>query len=172
MIRQTISTLFLIGLANLALSQTLKTFKGTVDYKFHLSSTNAIKPVERSAFEREMSPYLIKIDLLSSYYKALKKGDTLAAEKFLNSDSFLSKKDAFTLAYMYSLARMKQLGILYKPCVQVNDDSGESKIIVCSDRQQKEFIKHANSKQYVLRCEYIGDLITNNIQVYNLVSYK
>ena len=123
MIKQTISTLLLIGIVNFALSQTFKIFKGTVDYKFHLSSTNSIKPGERSAFESDMAPYLKRIDLLSSYYKALNKGDTTASEFFLNSDTLLSKDNAFTLAYMFSLVRMKQLGILYKPCVQVNDDS-------------------------------------------------
>ncbi len=170
--KQTVFTFFLVGIVNLALSQTLKTFKGTVDYKFHLSSTNKIKPIDRSTFESKMNPYIKKLDVLSSYYRALNIGDTLAAEKFLNSDPILSKDNPFKLSYMFSLAKMKQLGILYQPCVQVNDESDEPKIIVCSAQQQKEFIQHANSKHYVLMCEYIGDLIADNIQVYKVVSYK
>ena len=171
MTKRTAATIFLLGLLNSVFSQTLKTFRGTIDYKFHLSSTNAIKPVERNNFEKEMAPYFKKMDLLSSYYIALNKGDTTTAEKLLSKDTLLSEDNDFTIAYMFSLARMKRLGILYKPCIQVND-SEETKIIVCTVQQQKQFIKHANSKKYKLECKYIGYLVIDNIQVYQLIRYK
>ena len=172
MIKQIISTFVFIGTVNLAISQTQKIFTGTVDYKFNLSSTNTLKPSKRNNLENEINPYLTKINLLSSYYEAVNKGDTLASEKFLIGDSLLSKKDEFTLGYIFSLIRMKQLGILYKPSIQINDDSEENKIIVCNDQQQKEFIKHANSKKYKITCVYIGSLLVDNTQVYQLISYK
>lgn len=172
MINQTLLIFLFTGLVNLTFSQTLKTFRGTVDYKFHLSGTNAIKPAERRAWECEIDPYLKKMNLLTSYYNALNRGEVKAAEKILSKDTLLSKDNSFTLAYMFTMARMKTLGILYKPCVQVNDKSAPANIIVCTNKQQKEFIKHANSKQYELQCEYIGSMIKDNIQVYKLNSYK
>lgn len=53
MTKRTVATIFLLGFLNSVFSQTLKTFRGTIDYKFHLSSTNAIKPKERSNFEKK-----------------------------------------------------------------------------------------------------------------------
>lgn len=164
--------LLLIGIGHFALSQTLKTFKGTVDYKFNLSSTNKITPNERKELENGITPYVKKMELLISYYTALYKGDNKVAKEVLSHDTLFSKDDAFTLAYMFSLARMKQLGVLYKPCIQVNDNGEELKIIVCTEQQQKEFIEHGNSKTYDLKCNYVGSLIKDNIQIYKLISYR
>jgi len=145
-------------------------FKGTVDYKFNLSTTNKIKPIDRPEFERQMTPYFNRIKILDAYFEKTSNGETSAANNILATDTLLAKEDAFSLAYMYSLVKMKQLGVLYKPCVQVNDNLA-NKLIFCTEVQREDLIKD-QKREFTLNCKYIGSLIIDQTKVYQLIDYK
>ncbi len=162
--------LFILICCSLKTEKT-KTFKGTIDNHFNLSTTNAIKLEDRQELEKDIDTYLSKIDLLNSYYEKINEGDIQLANKILQTDTLLSKQDDYTLAYMFTLTKLKELDLLYKPSFQVNDNSAESKLIFCNEKQIKELTENRD-RIFELNCKYIGNIIIDKTQVYQLEKYK
>jgi hypothetical protein len=129
--------LLVLGIALLSRSygQDLKIFTGTTDYKFHLSSTHSLDEDKKKELEADIEFYYQRRQLLQDYFTKQNSGDNEGARKIIKKDKKLKAKDDFTLAYMFTVLRMKELELLYKPCIQVNDAKGEGIIISCSIEQ-------------------------------------
>lgn len=160
-----------MGVLNFADAQDLKIFKGTVNYQFNLSRTDKIPKNERDTIQKQLGVFIQNIELLIDYYENLNIGDTSSANKTLKQDTMFYKMSKFSLAFNFSLARMYQLGILYKPCIQINDKYQENNLIFCSEKQFEDLIRFKN-KKFKLECKYIGNLIIDKTQAYELVNIK
>lgn len=167
---KTILTVFGMWFFSCSNGQDLKTFTGTIDYKFHLSGTHTLKDAQRKEIENDIEFYAKREKTLTNYFNKLSSGDNNGAKRVLGKDKDLKEKDDFTLAYMFALLRMKQLKILYSPCIQVNDEKAEGIIISCTTRQFEEMKN--SKKEFQLECRYVGELIVDNTKAYELVSFR
>jgi hypothetical protein len=118
-----------------------------------------------------MKQYAEREPLLTEYYFFLNKGDTAAAAKVLQKDKFFKNKDDFTIAYMFSIARMQTLNELFKPCIQVYDDEARGIIITCS-KEQFDDLTDEETKIFEITCRFIGDLYVDNVKLYEMVRYR
>lgn len=162
---------FFIGVLNFANAQDLKIFKGTISYQFNLSRTDKIPINERDTLKKQLDVFIQNMGLLIDYYENINRSDTSSANKIIIQDTLFKKLSKFSLAFNFSLARMYQLGILYKPCIQINDKYQERNLIFCSAKQFEELIKFKN-KKLKLECKYIGSLIIDNTLAYELINIK
>lgn len=144
-----------------------KVLKGEIATSFHLSSTNKIELKERPSFEKELEVYIPKMKVLTKYFELQNQGKENEAKKVLKKDKFLSKKEPFELAYMYTLIRYKEMGVLYQPCFQIHDKSEVRKLIFCTEEQLKT-IKEKGRREVEVECTYIGKLNMDNVEVYKL----
>ena len=160
-----------IGNVYFAKAQNIKIFRGTISYQFNLSRTDKVPKNERDTFQKQLFYFIKNIDLLVNYYTSLNNGDTIAANKILNQDSIFQKCSQFSLAYNYSLARMYQLGVLFKPGIQVNNKYQENNLIFCSEKQF-DYLTNNINKRFKLECKYIGGLIIDKVQIYELINIK
>jgi hypothetical protein len=158
------------GLARIASGQDIKTFTGTIDYKFHLSSTHTLNENQKKELDTDIEFYAQKEKLLTDYFTKLNFGDNEGAKKILKKDKGLKEKDDFTLAYMFTILKMKELKILYKPCIQVNDDKADGIIISCSTEQLDKL--RSSDKEFQLECRYVGELIVDKAKAYELVTVR
>jgi hypothetical protein len=168
-----IKTLLIVigtGLQVSSNGQDLATFTGTIDYKFHLSGTHTLNEDKKKEFETDIEFYSQRQQLLTDYFTKQNSGDNDGAKRILKKDKMLKGKDDFTLAYMFLLVKMKELRILYKPCIQINDDKAEGIIISCTT-EQFEGMKN-NKRQYTLECRYVGELIVDKTKAYELVTIR
>lgn len=159
-----------VGLVGSSCGQDLKIFTGTIDSHFHLSSTYTLTEDKRNEFEMDIEFYAKRKQLLTDYFTKLSSGDNDGARRILKKDKELKDKDAFTLSYMFTLVRMKELKTLYKPSIQINDDTAEGILISCTPTQFE--ILNADKREYTLECRYIGELIVDNAKAYELVTIK
>jgi hypothetical protein len=158
------------GLQISSFGQDLTTFTATIDYKFHLSGTHTLSEDKKKEFEIDIDFYAQRKELLTDYFAKLSSGDKDGAIRILKKDKKLKDMDDFTLAYMFTLVRMRDLKILYKPCIQVNDDKAEGIIISCTMDQFEE-IKNSK-KEYTLECRYVGELVVDKAKAYELVTAR
>lgn len=166
---KTTLTIFLTLMALITFSQTEKVVRGP---KFNLFDIVFTKPkgiLKRIELKKEIDFFSGKLDLLDCYYKQLNAKNIDSADKILSTDTTFSHSGAedFSIAYMYILAKMRQFGLLYKPCIYLNDSSVE--LIVCTKKQRDVLIKN-NKKEYELHCKYIGSIIIGKKEVYQLIS--
>jgi len=150
--------------------QDIKIFKGRIDYKFHLSSTDEVDGKQKIELEKEIEEYYKKRDLLSNYFSELNLGKTKEAEDLLKKDKSLSKVDNFTLSYRFMLLKMKELGILYKPLIQIDDETAQGIVISCTREQLEQLL--ANESEVELTAEYVGELLVDNVKAYRLISFQ
>jgi hypothetical protein len=71
---------------------------------------------------------------------------------------------------MFALLKMRDLKILYKPCIQVNDEKANGILISCTTDQFEEI--KSNKKEYALECRYVGELIVDKTKAYELVTVR
>jgi hypothetical protein len=167
---RTLLAVVAVGLQFDSYGQDLVTFTGTIDYKFHLSETHTLTGDKKKEFETDIDFYAQHTALLTDYFTKLSSGDNEGAKSVLTKDKILKDKDAFTLAYMFALVRMRDLKILYKPCIHVNDDKAEGILISCTTDQFEEM--KSNRKEYMLECRYVGELIVDKTRAYELVTVR
>jgi len=168
-----IKTLLLIigiGLTSSSQGQDLKIFTGTIDYKFHLSSTHTLSEEKKKELDSDIKFYSQRRQLLTDYFTKLNSEDIEGAKKILKKDKKLKDTDDFTLAYMFTILRMKELKILYKPCIQVNDENADGIIISCSTEQLDQL--KSGDKEFQLECRYVGELIVDKAKAYELVTAR
>jgi hypothetical protein len=161
----------ILSLSTRSISQELKTFRGFISYKFQLSNASRLNEEKKASVKRTMKQYAEREPLLTEYYFFLNKGDTAAAAKVLQKDKFFKNKDDFTIAYMFSIARMQTLNELFKPCIQVYDDEARGIIITCS-KEQFDDLTDEETKIFEITCRFIGDLYVDNVKLYEMVRYR
>jgi hypothetical protein len=168
---KTLIILLLLALSTASRGQELKVFRGFISYKFQLSNASRLNEERKASVKRTMKKYAEREPLLTEYYFLLNKGDTAAANNVLKKDRFFSNKDDFTIAYMFSIARMQTLNELFKPCIQVFDEEARGVIITCSKEQFEDLIGEEN-KIFEITCRYVGDLYVDNVKLYEMVRYR
>jgi hypothetical protein len=151
-------------------AQDLKTFTGHIDTHFNLSSTHNLNDQGRKEAETNIAIFAQKRPLLIDYFSKLNAGDEQGAAGLLKQDSVLSKNSEFSISLVFLMLRMKELNMLYKPCIQLNDDSPDINIISCSIEQLNELLKE--DREYVLECRYLGELIPGNDKAYELIAIR
>ncbi len=144
---------------------------GTVDYHFHLSSTHKADAKMKDEIEKALPLYEKHRDEILNYILAYNKGEIKKARKHLKAKE-INKLSDFELNYYFAILRMKELGVLYKPSIQVVDietysDSTKTIIISCTS-DQFEKIKD-QSKTYDIECVYLGELYIDNAKYYKLI---
>lgn len=149
-------------------AQELKTVKGIVSYQFNLSRTDKILIDKRDTIQKQLNIFLQNIELLTDYYEKINIGDTTSANMIIKQNIIFKNISSFSLAYSFSLARLYQLGLLYKPCIQIEGKHQENNLIFCTEKKFEDLIKFGNRK-IKLKCKYIGSLIIDKIQIYELV---
>ncbi len=165
-----LTIVFLAGFTS-CLSQELKTFRGFISYKFQISNTGLLQEEKKIVLKRNMKPYSEKEGLLTEYFKQLNTGDTASANAILRKDKFLKNKDDFTIAYMFSLARMQSLGELFRPCIQVYDEQARGAIISCTKEQFADLTEE-DTRVFEVVCRYVGDLYVDDVKLYEMVRYR
>ncbi|MES2765874.1 MAG: hypothetical protein V4642_08405 [Bacteroidota bacterium] len=161
--------IILLSATQPVLAQSDTTFTGTIDDKFNLSSTHKVSLKERPKLEQEINSFAKKLDVLNPYFKAANENNFELAAKIISSDSLLSRMDSETLDVMFGLVKMQELGILYRPLIQVNDGFKERRLIACTEKQKMNLVK---DRKYILYCKYVGELIVENAKVYQLISFQ
>jgi hypothetical protein len=172
MITKTSITCILVLASTLVFPQSIKTFEGTFTFSFTSSTTHKLNKSDRDQMEKEISNFLPKMNLMTSYFRALASGNSALVKDILKKNPSIGKENEFGLATMFNLTRMKQLGVFYKPCFQVDDLKNEPAIIVCTEKEYEILNKDEDLKNYIMECEYVGDLVLDNFQVYRLISFK
>jgi hypothetical protein len=167
---KTLLTVVALGLQFSCYGQELATFTGTIEYKFHLSATHMLTDDQKKEFETDIDFYAQRRGLLTDYFTKLNSGDSEGAKRILKKDRKIKDTDNFALTYMFALLKMRDLGILYKPCIQVNDERAEGILISCTAEQFEEMTN--NKREYTLECRYVGELIFDKTKAYELVTTR
>ncbi len=154
-----------------ASAQNVRVFTGTITKHFHLSTTNLLTVEDRVSLEREIAPYLERMDLLTAFFMMRNVGSVKGADQLIATDSILMTKDSFSLSYMFMVARMKQLGTLYKPSIQIADANARRIVISCSPEQHR-ILTENEDQVFTLECRYVGDLYVDGYTVYELLRIR
>jgi len=150
--------------------QESENYSGLLDTKFYLSGTHQLNDSSRERTEKWIKEYKTKELTIQDYLTKLNSGDENGANKIIRKDKQLKEDGEFTIKMMYTLLRMKELGILYRPCFTINDDKADRAIISCSTEQLDELRK--GNREFNFQCRYIGLLYVDNLRAFELVSYK
>jgi hypothetical protein len=160
-----------VSIAISADAQELKTFRGFIEYRFQISRAGLLSEDKKIALKRTINQYAEKESLLTEYYTKLNAGDTALAYAILKKDKFFKNKDDFTMAYMFSLVRMKTLNELFRPCIQVFDDQARGIIVSCTKDQFADLTEE-DTRIFEVVCRYVGDLYVDNVKLYEMVRYR
>ena len=148
------------------------TFKGTIEEAS--LSTHNIKYRERIRLNKDINYFVSNMGLISSYYEKTKLGDTVSAKKITDEDTIIFPKSGagyFGFVMLTYFAQMRQWGVLYKPCILLEDGSPEAKIIFCTAKQMKVLTKN-KEKVYQVDCKFIGNSLEEATPADQLKSYK
>lgn len=159
---------FMVGGAS---AQNVRVFTGTIAKHFHLSTTNVLTAEDRVHLEAEIAPYHERMDLLTAFFMMRNVGSVKGADQLIATDSILMTKDSFTLSYMFMIVRMKQLGTLYKPSIQIDDKNARRIVISCSPEQHR-ILTESEDKVFTLECRYVGDLYVDGYKAYELLRIR
>ena len=150
--------------------QEIESYSGHLDTKFYLSGTYQLNDSSRDKTEKWIKEYKAKESIIRDYITKLNSGDDKGANKIIRKDKQLKKDGQFIVKMIYTLLRMKELGILYRPCFTINDSKADSAIISCSTEQLDELRK--GNSQFNFQCRYVGLLYVDNLRAFELVSFK
>ncbi|MEO1517527.1 MAG: hypothetical protein AAFV95_21060 [Bacteroidota bacterium] len=136
--------------------------KGTIGNHFHLSSTQNIPQEQREEYQRERAALASKMKLLDRYYHLQSSGAQQEADQLLASDDVLSQKNKFGIGLLYTMAKMQELDILYKPLIQCS--TGDY-LISCDPGQLETLKPYLNkNKEIQLTCRYIATIPMDQTQ--------
>ena len=150
--------------------QESENFTGVLDTKFYLSATYQLDDSTKAKGEKWIREYKSKELMVRDYLTKLNSGDEKGANKIIRKDKQLKEDGEFIIKMMYTLLRMKELGILYRPCFTLNDDKAKNAIISCSTEQLAELRK--GNREFNFQCSYLGHLYVDNLRAFELVSFK
>jgi hypothetical protein len=151
--------------------QELTTYRGFVNSKFQLSQASRVSEEKKASLKRTIKLYAEREPALTAYFNKVNSNDSTGAHAILSQDKFFKNKDGFTLAYMFSLARMQSLNELFRPCIQVYDDAAKGIIISCS-KEQFDDLTEEDTRVFEITCRYIGELYVDNVKLYEMVRYR
>jgi len=150
--------------------QDLMIFNGTPSFNFYLGSTHLATDSSKIELEKGLKYFEKKSAVLKEYFSKLSSGDLKEAKRILRKEKDLRKHGDFTIGMMFTLTRMKELEILYKPCFQIKDEIANEAVISCSVDEFNS-LKRTNGEIRV-ECKYLGPLYVDNKIAYELVAYK
>lgn len=150
--------------------QEIETYSGQLDTKFYLSRTYQLNDSSKEKTEQWIKEYKVKESTIQDYLTKLNSGDNKGAKRVIRKDKQLKKDGEFNVKMIYTLLRMKELGILYRPCFTLNDDKAKNAIISCSKEQLAELRK--GNREFNFQCRYLGHLHVDNLRAFELVLFK
>ncbi len=171
MTKRILPACIILLLFNFCKAQELKTFRGSIEFKFQLSKAGLLSADKRISLKRNMQPYIEHEALLTDYFQSINSGDTTKASEIIKRNKFFKNKDDFTIAYMFSLVRMQTLNELFRPCIQVYDDEARGIIITCTKDQFADLTEE-DTRTFEVVCRYVGELYVDNVKLYEMVRYR
>ncbi len=140
---------------------------GTIGNHFHLSSSHNIQEDKRAMYLVQIDSLSDKIAILDKYYTLQNDGKNKEADDLLESDSTLSKMNAFGISMLYMMKKMQDLDILFLPLIQC---SNSDLLISCDLEQLTELEDYLNSdKEVQLTCVYITSIPLDRTEIVKLI---
>lgn len=141
--------------------------KGEIGNHYFLSSTHNLDEGGRQEVLDEITDFKPKMDFLDEYYSLKNEGKLEEAKAHLQSDDRLARMTKLGIGLIYTMARMKELDILFLPNIQCRNSDY---LIVCDFEQFEELEPYLNNQIVIqLTCTYYARIEMDNTKILKLI---